>query len=325
LTVCQAYGHKDIYVFYKGGSEYAIGKDLNDSCVIYDIPIREPFRVAIVDDSTHRIRPIWIDPRLQKNRSVTINNRTGEMIKHDTISMDIDDAPNWQIQMDYTAGKISTQDSFIILMNAYEESYLIAHPDSFLAVTYLHSILNHIDLNKMIKYRDMVRKNNSQYEEFKFINSYIENYKYKSVPHVGDAFMEFQCKKVDGGTFDSKTISDKAIVIFFWYSGCGPCHRAIEPLRSVYDKYKSKGLEVISFSLDNTQEEWAKSSATFKPVGIDVSDLIGFSSPLFLHYSVSAFPFFVIFDREKKISMVTFGEDEVPLIESKIKELLNTK
>jgi peroxiredoxin len=171
----------------------------------------------------------------------------------------------------------------------------------------------------------MVKKSNSRYSAMKSIDSYFENYRYRSVPQIGDSFFEFHARQTDGKIFDSRTVSGKVIVLFFWYSGCGPCHRAMPELCDLYDKYKSKGLDVISFSLDTKEEEWIKQSQRNRIPGINVSDLVGFSSQQFLHYGVTAFPFFVVFDRNKKLSMVTFGEDEVPLIESKIKELLDRK
>ena len=42
LTVCQSCGSRDWIVFYKDGSDTAVGRQVNDSCVIYDIPIAEP-------------------------------------------------------------------------------------------------------------------------------------------------------------------------------------------------------------------------------------------------------------------------------------------
>jgi len=256
---------------------------------------------------------------------VTIDHCTGQVIKHDTLPYDTEEALDMQITKDYQAGKISTQDSFVYYLNLHAEKYINAHPDSFLAVYYLKSLMRDIDIDKAIKYRDMVSKENNRYPEFKDIDSYIQNARYKSVPHVGDTFFEFHAKQTDGAIFDSKGISGKVVVLFFWYSGCGPCHRAMPALTELYNKYRSKGLEVISFSVDNNEEDWKKSTLAYKPAGTNVSDLVGFNSPLMLHYAVSSFPFFVVFDRSKKISMITFGNDEVPLVERKVEELIGVK
>ena len=326
VTLCQLCGNKDITVFYKDGSEGAKGVRLNDSCVSYSIPVTEPFQLAFLvgEDNVH-LKRLWVDPRFGKTRTVTLDNCTGNFIRHDTISLDIDDAPDQKITEDYISGKISMQDSLFLYQEIYEEQYIQRHPDSFLAVHYLKGLINHLDFNTAVKYRDLVKKNNSQYSAMKSIDSYIENYSFKSVPKIGDPLFEFDAKQIDGKTFDSKSISDKVIVLFFWYSGCGPCHRAMPALNEVYKKYRSQGLDVISFALNSKEEEWKKSSLAYQIPGVNVSDLTGFSGRLFLHYGVSAFPFFVVFDKNKRVSMITFGDDEVPLVESKVRELLGLK
>jgi thiol-disulfide isomerase/thioredoxin len=326
LTICQICGHKDLWVFYKDGPDVAVGTKVNDSCMVYNIPVSEPTSVALVDQNNKRnIKNIWVNPAAKRDRSATLDNCSNRLIIQDPLSLDIDDAPDKKIEQDFIAGKISIADSFIYYSNVYEEQYINAHPDSFLAAYYLKSLMTHLDLNTAVVYRDMVKKNNSRYSVIKTIDSYLENYKYKSVPNIGDTFFEFRAKEVDGKIFNSNTISNKAIVLFFWYSGCGPCHRVMPALCGLYDKYKSQGLDVISFSLDTREEEWIKQSQVNKIPGINVSDLVGFSSQQFLHYGVTAFPFFVVFDKNKRISMITFGGDEVPLVESKVKELLGMK
>ena len=326
VTLCQTCGNKEITVFYKDGSEGAKGVRLNDSCVSYSIPVTEPFELVFLvgEDNVH-LKRLWVDPRFGKTRTVTLDNCADNFIRHDTISLDIDDAPDLRITEDYIAGKISTQDSFSLYQKIFEEQYIQLHPDSFLAVHYLKGLINHLDYNTAVKYRDLVKKNNSQYSAMKSIDSYIENYSFKAVPKMGDTLFEFQAKQIDGNIFYSKNISDKVIVLFFWYSGCGPCHRAMPALNEVYKKYRSQGLDVISFALDSKQDEWRKSSLGYQIPGINVSDLTGFSGRLFLHYGDSAFPFFVVFDKNKRVSMITFGDDEVPLVESKVRELLGLK
>jgi hypothetical protein len=76
----------------------------------------------------------------------------------------------------------------------------------------------------------------------------------------------------------------------------------------VYKKYKAAGVEMISFSFDENNEDWNKSVVAHKYPGINVSDLAGFNSPLFLHYAVNAFPFFAVFDRNKKLAFIANGD-----------------
>jgi cytochrome oxidase Cu insertion factor (SCO1/SenC/PrrC family) len=321
LTVYQRCGQKPLAFFYKDGPGEE-GKKINDSCTAFEVPVTEPAFVSVMigDDNWH-LKHIWINAH---NRSVTIDNCTGQFIKHDTISLDIDDAPAMQNEAEYMNKKI-TQDSFSRAFVSLNLHYIALHPDSFLAVYYLKQIKESINIDEVRSYRSKIKVNNARYAELADIDAYLQNYKFKSIPNIGDNFFEFKAKRADGKTFDSKEINDKVIVMYFCYSGCGPCGRAAVPLNKVYEKYKLSGLEIISFSLDKTDDDWQKSIASHKYPGINVSDLVGFNSPLFLHYNVSAFPFFIVFNKEKKIAMITFGEDEVALVENKVQELLAGK
>ncbi len=51
---------------------------------------------------------------------------------------------------------------------------------------------------------------------------------------------------------------NKYVLIDFWFSRCLPCLEAIPKLKELYNKYNSKGFEIISISTDKTEniEKW---------------------------------------------------------------------
>jgi len=273
-----------------------------------------------MDDAIMRF--IWMTPG--QSRSVGYDHCSHALIMRDILSLDRDDAPYQQIDGAVRSGNIST-DSFLHATLIYQESYVRAHPDSFLAASYLNDIKSELNIEQVKSYLSAIKPANAKYPVIKKIEQFVANYKYKSTPKNGDAFYESILQKPDGSPFDSRAISGKAILLFFWYSGCGPCHKAIPGLKELYQKYKSSGLEILSFSLDSKQENWKKDIQKFDPPGINVSDLIGFNSPFFFHYAVSAFPTFIIFDTEKKIRLITSGNDEIGLLDASLNVLLNGK
>ncbi|MCK5920763.1 MAG: TlpA family protein disulfide reductase, partial [Methylococcales bacterium] len=90
-------------------------------------------------------------------------------------------------------------------------------------------------------------------------------------------------------------------LIDFWASWCGPCRREIPNVKRAYDKYKSKGFEVLGVSLDNNKGRWLQS---IKQEGLEwpnVSDLKRFRSVAAADYGVNSIPYTVLVDPEGKI------------------------
>ena len=65
----------------------------------------------------------------------------------------------------------------------------------------------------------------------------------------------------------------KYLMIDFWASWCGPCRSSIPKVKEVYNKYKEKGFDVLSISIDKDEKAWRKamvdegmpSGTNFKP------------------------------------------------------------
>jgi thiol-disulfide isomerase/thioredoxin len=50
----------------------------------------------------------------------------------------------------------------------------------------------------------------------------------------------------------------KYILVDFWASWCSPCRKEIPNLKRLYEKYSSKGFEIISISTDKKEADWEK-------------------------------------------------------------------
>ncbi|HMX40985.1 MAG TPA: TlpA disulfide reductase family protein, partial [Saprospiraceae bacterium] len=67
---------------------------------------------------------------------------------------------------------------------------------------------------------------------------------------IGQAAPEISLPDPSGKTRSLSALKGKVVLLDFWASWCGPCRRENPHVVEVYNKYKSKGFEVFSVSLD---------------------------------------------------------------------------
>ena len=100
----------------------------------------------------------------------------------------------------------------------------------------------------------------------------------------------------------AKTIQDVKAdkkVIIFWASTCSHCEAEIPKIVAKYNELKSKGVEVIAFSLDNEKQAYENKIKDLP--WINDSELRGWNSSTADIYSVQATPTYFILDASNKI------------------------
>jgi len=72
---------------------------------------------------------------------------------------------------------------------------------------------------------------------------------------VGKAMPPIQVKVIDSTTlFQVGGKPGKVTIINFWATWCAPCRAEMPAIQTYYEKYKSKGLEVIAISMDDAKD-----------------------------------------------------------------------
>jgi len=119
---------------------------------------------------------------------------------------------------------------------------------------------------------------------------------------VGQPAPEITLPNPDGKPIALSSLKGKVVLIDFWASWCGPCRKENPNVVKVYQKYKDKGFDVFSVSLDKDKNSWLEA---IKKDGLvwpnHVSDLAYWSSSVVPQYGISGIPFTVLIDREGKI------------------------
>ena len=67
--------------------------------------------------------------------------------------------------------------------------------------------------------------------------------------------LDMQFTAVDGRHVDLSQMKGKVVLIVFWATWCGPCVGEIPSIKECYDKYHSKGFEVVGISLDDDKDK----------------------------------------------------------------------
>ena len=125
---------------------------------------------------------------------------------------------------------------------------------------------------------------------------------------LGHPYIDFDAPILDKkNTFEGLAkLSDyvgknKVVLLDFWASWCTPCINEIPNLKAAYKKFKSKGFEIVSVSVDDGTDEWIKAVKDNGMNWIQLWNGEDMQNSAAVKYSISAIPATFLIDADGTI------------------------
>ncbi len=117
---------------------------------------------------------------------------------------------------------------------------------------------------------------------------------------IGAIAPNFSAPLADGGVLSLHETKAKVKIVNFWASWCQPCRNENVNLLKIYKRYRPRGLEIISVSIDDNKQAWLTAIGQDGSDWKNVSDLKQ-PSEIASEYMITATPTIFILDEENRI------------------------
>jgi len=135
---------------------------------------------------------------------------------------------------------------------------------------------------------------------------------------VGQAAPEFTLPDPDGKPVTLSSFrGQKAVVLDFWATWCGPCRMAMPDLQALADKYRGRDLEVLAVdqgeSADQVRSFFARREYSLA-VLLDQDNVVGNA------YGVRGLPTTVLVDKRGVVQSIFVGSFGTKMIEQQVEQ-----
>ena len=195
-----------------------------------------------------------------------------------------------------------TYDSLAIRLNNYLVQLIQNHPSSLVSVLALQELAPRSSEENYLPQFFLVDSAISiRYPQAAALKTFHRMVLALRATQIGNQAPDFNLNTIDGKAVNLESFKGKFVIIDFWASWCKPCREESPNMVRLYEKYHSKGLEIIGISLDSEKEKWQAAIQRDHLNWIHVSELQGWKGQVSKQYNVSQIPFTYLIDKSGKI------------------------
>ena len=194
-------------------------------------------------------------------------------------------------------------DNMVAKLTDFELSYITDNPDSYVSSLILEQQVRSGQIDSaeaqllFDQLDEHIKKTKSAQNIEKLLNP-EEVEEEKEFPEVGEIVPDFQAPSPTGELNSLYETKGKFTVIDFWASWCKPCRDQSPELVELHNNYRSKGVKIMSVSLDRKNESWLQAIKIDNLNWTHVSNLKHWQDPIAALYNVRSIPELFLIDEK---------------------------
>lgn len=133
-------------------------------------------------------------------------------------------------------------------------AFISSHPTSYLSPYLLNPYVGRVSDDSIKMYFSNLDSSLQNIGVGKYIRQKLN----RAEKAIGDSAPNFKEKDFYQKDFELSSLKGKYVLLDFWASWCGPCRKLTPALKALYDKYHSKGFEIVAISILDDKDHWVK-------------------------------------------------------------------